>query len=197
VLTLAVLLLGGAAAPPAPAPAEALRLAAGEVLVALERSGRSALAEGVARGVIDAPPERVFAAVADFAHYAEFMPFVRESSARPLPDGSALVFERLDLPAPLGERHFRVRAHAARAPQGARWAASWAAVPGSGNLVAQRGSWTLVEFAPGRTLATCRLYTDLGNGFSAWLANRATARSLPWIFDGLRQQVRRSRYDPR
>jgi hypothetical protein len=71
----------------------------------------------------------------------------------------------------------------------------WSYVPGSGNVKDQRGSWTLVEAPQGKTRATLRLFTDPGGPAPDWAMDRATGKSLVWIFDGLRQQVRRSRYD--
>lgn len=168
--------------------------AAGPVEVRLQPMGRGRPQEGIARGVIPAPPECVFRAVADVEHWHEFMPFLRESDARPGKDGSVLSAQRLDLPFPLGERHYRIRLRSRMESggRGALWRVEWSYVPGSGNLIGLRGSWTLTA-APGGTLAICRLWTDAGVLPS--LMDRATERSLPWIFDGLRQHVRRSRYD--
>lgn len=180
-------------------PADLRRLEAGEVLVALRplpSSGAGAPREGIGRGIIDAPPERVYRALTDWAHAEEWMPFVERSDAVPQPDGSVVTFHAVDLPAPLGDRHYKIRARAGIVQGMVRvWRTRWAYVPGSGNVADHRGSWELTAFGPGRTLATCRLYTDPGGAVSAWMMDRATRKSLPWIFDGLRQQVRRSRYD--
>jgi ribosome-associated toxin RatA of RatAB toxin-antitoxin module len=169
-------------------------LGAGPVAVRLEPTGSGRPREGVARGVISAPPDRVFRAVADVGHWHEFMPFLTASDARPEKDGSVLSTQRLDLPL-LGERHYRIRLRSRVEPGGKEtvWRVEWAYVPGSGNLTGLRGSWTLTA-APGGTLAVCRLWTDAGVPPS--LMDRATEKTLPWIFAGLRQHVRRSRYDP-
>jgi len=169
----------------------------GPVEVHLWPMGQGRPQEGIGRGVIAAPPERVFRAVIDVEHWHEFMPFLTASDARPEKDGSILSAQRLDLPFPLGERHYRIRfrSRVERGGQGGRetvWRAEWSYVPGSGNITGLRGSWTLTA-APGGTLAVCRLWTD--TGVSSSLMDRATEKSLPWIFDGLRQHVRRSRYD--
>jgi uncharacterized protein YndB with AHSA1/START domain len=163
--------------------------------VTLRSMGRGRPQEGIGRGRIAAPPERVFRAVTDVEHWHEFMPFLAASDAQPQKDGSVLSAQRLDLPFPLGERRFRIRlrSRVERTAAGTVWRADWSYVPGSGNLADQRGSWTLTA-APGGTLATCRIWTDPGS-FSSRLMDRATEKSLPWIFDGLRQHVRRSRYD--
>jgi len=162
--------------------------------VILRPMGKGTPQEGVGRGFLAAPPERVFRAVADVEHWHEFMPFLEASDAHPQPDGSVLSAQRLALPFPLGERHYRIRfrSRLERTAQGAVWHAEWSYVPGSGNLADLRGSWTLTA-APGGTLAICRIWTDPG-AFSSRLMDRATAKSIPWIFDGLRQHIRRSRY---
>lgn len=174
-------------------PDELPRVAAGEVLVRFEDSAAGGPREGVGVGIVDFPPARVFAALSDFAHWSEFMPFLRRSEARREPDGAFLCDQSLDLPG--GLRRYRVRATARAAAGGAEspWRIAWSYVPGSGDLRAQRGSWTLVPWGAGKTLAVLRLASDPG-GAAAWLAQRATAKSIPWIFNGLRQHAGRGRY---
>jgi len=199
-LALLLLVAGSARAAPAAPPlplaagvrlsaAELARLAGGEGLVHFEGAPR----EGIGAGLVDFPPARVYAALADFAHWSEFMPFMRRSEARREPDGSFLCDQSLDLPG--GGRRYAVRAVARPAAGGAdaAWRIAWSYVPGSGDIAAQRGSWTLLPYGGGRTLAVLRLVSDPG-GASSWLAERATAKSIPWIFSGLRQHVGRGRY---
>lgn len=194
----------GRPAPADPATSEARRLAAGEVLISAQTVEPRKPREGIGRGVIDFPPERVYRAVTDYANYDEFMPFVKRADVvRTLPDGAVLSTQRLDLPGPFGERHYTlsVRSRVERKGPGQGkgpakvWRTEWAYVPGSGNIADQRGSWTLEELAPGRTLATFRLYTDPGGAVPGWMMEKAVAETLPYVFDGLRQHVRRSRYD--
>jgi hypothetical protein len=199
----------GLAAPPSGSPAspaspEARRLAAGEVLISARTVKPHKPREGIGRGVIDFPPERVYRAITDYANYDEFMPFVKQADVvRTLPDGAVLSTQRVDLPGPFGERHYTlsVRSRVERKGQGkgtkgaAVWRTEWVYVPGSGNIADQRGSWTLEEHSPGRTLATFRLYTDPGGAVPGWMMEKAVAETLPYVFDGLRQHIRRSRYD--
>jgi hypothetical protein len=197
--TLFLLLVLGTALPAVPAAdipaADLRRLSAGEVLVTLRPTSDGGPREGIARGVIDAPPERVYRALTDWAHAEEWMPFVERSDATPQADGSVVSFQALDLPAPLGDRHYKIRARAGITEGKSRvWRTRWSYVPGSGNVEDHRGSWELTAFGNGRTLAICHLYTDPGGSVPAWMMDRATRKSLPWIFNGLRQQVRRSRY---
>ncbi len=181
---------------PAP-PGEARPTPTGMVWVQMAAAGAGKPREGVGRGAIEAPPERVWRALTDYAHWSEFMPFLQRSAARPQPDGSVLGDHVMDFPAPLGERRYRVRfSHWMESGNAGKvWRIRWAWVPGSGNVAGHEGSWTLTGLGPGRTFAVCRLSTDPGGLTPRWAVDRGTSQMLPWIFHGLRQHVRRSRYD--
>ncbi len=181
------------ASPPAPPPppdaAAAARLAGGEVLLSSHPAGPRSLAEEVGSGVIEAPPARVFAALIDFAHYQEWVPFVKRSEARRETDGSVISFQSLDLPFPVRNRHYEIHAWS-ESP----WRVWWTYVPHSGNVADHYGWWVLQPFGAGRTLGTCLLFTDPG-GVPAWALHAGTSQTMPYIFSGLRQQIHRSRYD--
>jgi uncharacterized protein YndB with AHSA1/START domain len=168
----------------------------GDVWVEMASPGAGKPREGVGRGAIEAPPERVFRALADYAHWSEFMPFLLKSGAEGQPDGSVVGDHVMKLPAPGGERHYRVRFHQRieTGPTGKTWRIDWAYIPGSGNVAGHHGSWTLTALGPGRTLAVLRLYTDPGGLTPRWAVERGTAETIPWILHGLRQHVQRSRY---
>jgi uncharacterized protein YndB with AHSA1/START domain len=187
-----VLLLGAAAA-----EERAVSTPTGEVRVSLAPVREDGPREGIGHGRVDAPPERVFRALADVEHWHEFMPFLEQSTARRRKDGSVESFQRLELPFPVGRRSYRVhvRSRTERTAAGPVWHVDWSYVPGSGNVKDHRGSWTLTPEGAG-TAATLRLYTDPGGFIPASGVDRGTAETLPWIFHGLRQHVRRSRYDP-
>jgi len=201
VAVLSALLLAAVASPPAPPlPGVVRQTPTGDVWVEMVAAGAGQPQEGVGRGVVEAPPERVFRALADVAHWHEFMPFLTRSDAQPQADGSVLSRQVMSLPPPLGERRYRVRftqgtEASPESPQGKSWVLRWVLVPGSGNLAGLRGSWRLTALGPNRTLAVCRLFTDPGGLTPRWAVDRGAAQTLPWIFHGLRQHVRRSRYD--
>lgn len=178
-------------------PGEAQPTPTGTVWVEMAPAGADRPREGIGRGVIEAPPERVWRALTDYAHWQEFMPFLERSTARPQPDGSVLSDHALASPRPLGGRRYRVLFTQAveTSATGKVWRIRWAYVAGSGNVADHRGSWQLTALGPDRTLAVCRLYTDPGGLTPRWAVDHGTARMLPWIFHGLRQHVRRSRYE--
>jgi uncharacterized protein YndB with AHSA1/START domain len=179
-------------------PGEPQPTPTGEVWVEMVSAGSGKPREGMGRGVIEAPPERVFRALSDYAHWEEFMPFLERSAVQPQPDGAAVSEHVMNLPSPVGERRYRVRftQKVEEGPKkGTIWRIAWSYVPGSGNVDDHRGSWTLTALGPGKTLAVCRLFTDPGGLTPRWAVDRGTGKMLPWIFHGLRQHVRRSRYD--
>ena len=194
---LAVLLPGAATA-----GEQVVSTPTGEVRVSLVPVRPDGPREGVGRGRLDAPPERVFRALVDVEHWHEFMPFLEQSTARRRKDGSIESLQRLELPFPIGRRSYRVHVRSRvdridrpdRTAAGPVWHIDWSYVPGSGNVKDHRGSWTLTPAGTG-TLATLHLYTDPGGFVPARGMDRGTIETLPWIFHGLRQHVQRSRYD--
>ena len=193
---LAILAL--ATAPQLSLPGERHPTPTGDVWLEMVSAGSGKPKEGVGRGVVAAPPERVFPALTDYAHWQEWMPFLASSDARPQQDGSVLSQHAMNLPSPLGQRRYQVRLtqRVETAAGGERsWEIDWTFVKGSGNVNDHRGSWRLTDLGGGRTLAVCRLFTDPGGLTPRWAMDRGTSQMLPWIFHGLRQQVRRSRYD--
>jgi hypothetical protein len=169
----------------------------GIVWVEMVAAGRGKPREAIGRGLVEAPPERVWRALTDYRHWHEFMPFLEASAAWRQADGGVLSRHVMDLPSPLGQRRYGVR-FVQRTEGGAAgkvWRIDWTYVPGSGNVAGHRGSWTLTARGTERTFGVCRLYTDPGGAISRWAVDRGSFQMLPWIFHGLRQHVRRSRYD--
>jgi hypothetical protein len=200
ILPLLVSSLFAAAAAADLSPADLRRLAAGETVV---RMAPAPAVEGWAAQEVAVPAERVARAVGDWRHYAEFFPFVEESAAAV--EGGAVVMKQvLDPPGLAPRRELVAEAHReGPAGEGGRrtWRFGWrerggagprgkAAPPGES---AQDGEWTLIELGPARTRIELRLAGDLG--LPAALARQAVEKALPWVLDGLAQQVNRCRYD--
>lgn len=190
----------GAAAPPSQnTPERAVSTPTGEVRVSLAPMKADGPSAGIGRGLVAAPPGRVFRALMDVEHWHEFMPFMEQSSARRRKDGSVESFQRLELPFPIGRRSYRIRLRS-RVEQGGKtagnpvWHLDWTYVPDSGTVKDHHGSWTLTPSGTG-TQAALRVFTDPGGFMPARAVDRGTLETLPWIFHGLRQHVRRSRYD--
>jgi len=174
--------------------ADRRRLEARQPVVHMDPPGP--VAAGTGWRILDAPAERLYRAVADLGHYAEFFPFVLSSTVTADDGGRAVVQQRIDLPFPWPDRRFAATTEAGveTTAAGRSWRVSWNLVPGSGNVEASRGEWRLRELAPERTLVALHLVSDAGAVPTA-VQRRALERTLPWALDGLRQQVNRCRYD--
>jgi hypothetical protein len=163
--------------------------AAGDATVV--RMAPAPAVDGWAAREIAVPAERVARAVGDWRHYAEFFPFV-ERSAAVVEGGAVILRQTLDPPGPAPRREV-VAVAWREAPSGGgprTWRFRWR---GLGAEAADGGEWTIVELAPGRTRV--ELHLTGGLGLPAGLARRAVERALPWVLDGLAQQVNRCRYD--
>lgn len=174
--------------------ADRARLEKGEILLGSTEVPGTSFKEGFGRAIIPLPFGRVERAVADVLHYEEFMPFLESSTAEPQADGTILSRQRLDLPGVLGTRRLTARFRLTR-PTPTTYKVAWTSLPGS-EVRDQHGSFTLEPFGDGSrgTLVTCRFFLDPG-GAAAFLVNPQTERSVGWILDGLRQHVRRGRYE--
>src|SRR5688572_1471997 len=87
------------------------------VTLRLEAVEGSAVRRGVATAVLEVPAERLFEAMADVAHWTEFMPFLVRSAPDPR-HATDVWQQRLDLPAPASDRHYSVRVDARRTERG-------------------------------------------------------------------------------
>ncbi|MEM7050414.1 MAG: hypothetical protein AAF604_12185 [Acidobacteriota bacterium] len=150
---------------------------------------------GEIQEVLPFSAERLFRAIVDCKNYRDFMPFVRASDGELEAAGTLLCQQTLKVPLDRRERSFAIRLTAARRAGGTaiEYTSDWRLVDDSGPMAQSFGTWTLRQVAPDQTFVRLRMLHDLG--ISPRLQNRATLKSLPWILDGLRQHVRRCRYD--
>ena len=200
---LALLALAGAAGtvgatePGPPDPADRARLAAGETVTELREVPGHRVGEAAAWRILDAPAERLLRAVADWPSYPEFFPYVAAAAARVEADGRTSFRHTVDLPFPFPDRAFAAVAEAATADgtAGRVIVVRWTIRPEEGGFADQRGAWTLRSLGPGRTLVELRVASDAGDDVPAAFQRRVVERTLGWALDGLRQHVRRCRYD--
>ena len=166
--------------------------AAAGVAVRLEPVAGSPAPRGVASTVLEVAPERLFRAMTDVAHWAEFMPFMVRSAPDPQTRGAWR--QQLDLPFPWSDRLYAVRVDA-RQDARERWTVSWRHVAGTGNVRGLDGHLSLRAVDEGRAAVELTLWSDLGGLVPAAAQESLLQRSLGWILDGLRQQAGRCRYD--
>ncbi len=156
----------------------------------------SPVKEGMAVGLVEAPPERVFRVVTDNARFAEFMPFVELSTVETLADGSLVNLQSLDLPWPVSNREYKIKlvneADAGGEPP--LWQSAWTHVKGFGNIEESRGAWRVFPCGE-RALVEYQVYTDPGGSIPTYFKNKATRRSLNQLIEAVRSRVGDPSYD--
>lgn len=175
------------------APAE------GQDLVELRELPGERVKEGCVVGRIDADGREIFEVVRRAELFPAFMPHVVSSTVETVDSQTSLNTQELNLPFPLRDRHFTIRVvehepTAFKDPR--RWQLVWEYVEGSGNVVENAGSWTIEERAPGESVVAYFLRTDPGGAIPGWAVKRATEKTLPAVFESVRQRVRELRGTP-
>lgn len=118
-----------------------------------------------------------------------------------------LMYQRLDLPWPVLDRHWvlRMANNAALADVSGAWERSWqledarldearartdaAAFDGAMTMRANRGSWLLVPVPAGGTLGVYEAWVDLGGDVPVAAADAYAKSSLAGVFKGVREHV--------
>jgi hypothetical protein len=185
-------LQGDPTALPALSAEDARRLEAGECVVPLIPVPGERAPAGSAARVLPASAARVWRAVADVDHWHEWVPFLEVSERQPADRGRPRWRVVLDLPLPLSDRHYA--AGARTSSTGASRVLDWSSVPDSGNVAWARGSFVVTPRGPERALVVFRTASDFGDHTPVFLLEHALRKALPWVLDGLAQQVNRCRY---
>ena len=157
----------------------------------------SPVKEGVAVGLVEAPPERVFEVVTDNARFADFMPYVKVSVVETLADGSLVNLQQLDLPWPIKDREYKITLFnkAGDTVAAPMWQSSWTHVKGFGNIEESRGAWRAFTCGDA-SLVEYQVYTDPGGSIPTYFKNTATRRSLRRLIEAVRDRARDPIYDP-
>lgn len=169
----------------------------GEVVSWMIEAEGSPVKEGIALGLVEAPPARVYAVVTDNARFADFMPYVEESTVETRPDGTLVNRQRLDLPWPVRDREYEIALvnEVLADAEPPLWRSSWSHLEGFGNIEESRGAWRV--FACGDiSLVEYQVLTDPGGSIPNFLKNSATRRSLRSLVEAVRERVGDPSYDP-
>ena len=155
----------------------------------------SPVKEGIAVGLVEAPAERVYRVVTDNARFAEFMPYVEESTVETGEDGSTVNFQHLDLPWPISDREYKVRlVNLEPGEESPAWQSTWTHVKGFGNIEESHGAWRV--FPCGESaLVEYQVLTDPGGRIPTYFKNKATRRSLERLIEAVRDRVDHPSYD--
>ncbi|MCL4557657.1 MAG: hypothetical protein M1491_03360 [Deltaproteobacteria bacterium] len=175
--------------------------------------------KGVAIGIVNAPPDRVWKVIHENNDFIHFMPRMLESiliSPSVLPEAESLKFDRAtgdpkELISLL-KKH-RVRGFTGTTgyffavlsvpwPATNRWYIikledvvtpdRWFQHWGMvmGNLKTNNGSWELTPLDNNRTLATYTVFADPGGLIPDWIINLGTTQTLPDVIKSLRKRVK-------
>lgn len=133
---------------------EAARLAKGEILIDTAPAPQSDTPFYVARGVVEAPPARVWAIVADCGRYRETM--VRVAASTLVSRNDAATVCRLQMAMPFPLPNLTAVTRATHRAEGGRFTREWQLV--EGDFALHEGSWVLEPFEgdSNRTLVTHR-----------------------------------------
>ena len=154
-----------------------------------------------ASGVIDAPPERVLAVLADVEAYEETMPHTEESRLVKREGNDIWMYSVID--PPLGaKRDYAVKITLREEPDGTlgtSWVAANEVAPpvkdGVVRVEENEGSWTLTPLQGGRkTGAVYILRVNPGGSVPKWIADRTNRTSVPDAFKAVRKAATSKRY---
>lgn len=186
--TLALLLAGGAASPELPA-GERERLDRGEILFS-QLDGRQASGIAVrAQAVVEASPDAVWRVLRECGEYDEFLPSTRFSELRHREANVAICYTVIDMPFPLDDLVSETRVVERSLPDGG-FERRWSLLRGSYSR--NDGAWSVQPWqgAPDRALVDYHVDFELDTLVPQFLLRSAQRRTLPAVFEALRQRVR-------
>jgi hypothetical protein len=182
-----------------PAAAWVLSANADGVCVYSHASESSNIQEIRAETSMAASPAKVFGVISDYAHYPDFMPYVKASEVIKVEADSSWVFQQLVLPFPVSDRYYTIRLMADKhlADEGTyrvTWALAGSDVPdrtGQGvRLLTNSGYWHLQRVGDSKsTHVTYFVHTNPGGALPAWVINIANKESAPSVVKAVRARV--------
>jgi uncharacterized protein YndB with AHSA1/START domain len=184
------------AASPGPGWVEAKK--SDDLIVFARENGAVGTRDIVAVSEFGAAPEAVFRAVTDYAHYADFMPYVKEARVLERKSDTRVSVYAHIAPPLVDDRDWAidVTLTPGSAANGGVFKTEWSpipdAVPVRSDIVRVRmnkGSWTLEPLDAGkRTRVTYRVSTHPGGSIPSWVANRSNTVAIPDLFKAVRKR---------
>jgi len=183
-----------ATAPPNLTPEETAKLDRGEIIVKFKEKPEGINLRLVeAMGIIDAPRERAWNVIGDYANYKEFMPQVQESEIRKKEGNTVWQYQKLSIPWPFPGNGTWYVIKLDHDP--ANFFVKWNMV--EGNIKVNYGSWQLYPYGPGgkKTLAIYSLVVDTGFNVPAAAIEFANKQTVPMIIKAVRKRATDPRYN--
>jgi hypothetical protein len=164
------------------------RLDGGEVIIKATKVEGSGVPKVKAMGVVDAPPEALWAVIEKCGDYKKTM--VRTAASEELSRKGNIVRCRvtIELPFPLKNLTATTEAIHSVTP-GKKWQRRWSMV--EGDYKRNSGSWTLVPFDDSgkRTLVIYEVHAEPNIALPDSIQRAAQKKSLPDLFEHLRATV--------
>lgn len=166
---------------------ETKRLAAGEILI---RDVAPTGGKGVGSlsfGVVDAPPDEIWAIVGNCALFWQFMPRVKKSWVKTEPGVGEVCHVELTMPFPLPDL-WSDSDHLIREEPKGHYQRSWRMIRGSYHH--NNGSWTILPWGDGtKSLVVYTVDTDPKMAVPDALIRVGQSTSLPEVITRIRQRV--------
>lgn len=181
-------------------PSEMSKLKNGGVLSALIDIPDNPVKKGVAVGIVDATPGKVFATIGDYEHFKDFMPYVTKTvvdsqeayseTGRPSLS-KAKVSYWLEFPLNIGNRNYQLElVDGPKLVDGLPVYASEWTYTKVGNLVDTSGSWMIAPWGDGsKSLVRYTVFTDPGGSFPTWVKNMAASSAIPKVIAAVKKRV--------
>jgi ribosome-associated toxin RatA of RatAB toxin-antitoxin module len=161
----------------------------------------SSVREVFGQAIVDEPPDRVFAVIADYDRYADFMPYVKRSETVRKENGVSWVFQHLEFRLfPVSDRHYTIRiSDRASRPNDGFYCIEWTL---DGEKTAHQeapgitpafndGFWILRSLEQGRkTDVRYFLHSDPGGWLFPWMINTANRQAIPAVIQAVRQRAK-------
>lgn len=164
-------------------------LSKGEISVETIDVKGSDIPKVVVKGVINAPPAKVWQLVSDCTKYHKTMTRIKASKLVKKTGDTYICDVTVELPFPLSNLRATTNAKHVSGPP--VWSRTWTLI--EGDYEKNEGSWKLEEFAgdPNRTFATYTVYAIPNTAVPGWMRKKAQESSMPDVIKRLRAEVKK------
>ena len=157
--------------------------------------------EVLAMAELELSARRLFTAISDYDHYSEFMPYVKKSRVLQQENNKSQVFQELDFPWPIANRHYTIdlTADTTQSDQG-HYFVSWSLAqkePGLPKgkgvpLAINDGYWKLCTVGKNKTYVEYHIHTDPGGILPSWAVNKSNTKAVPDVFGAVEKRANSS-----
>jgi ribosome-associated toxin RatA of RatAB toxin-antitoxin module len=168
-------------------PALRSRLERGEIVTELT-DGPGGRRDAVARALIAAPAEKIWAAITDYDRYKEFMPLTTVSRVKKREGDTVWFYTELSFPLKTIRYEIKLKLDKPR------WRVNWTLV--EGDLKSNEGGWQLEPYGPDgqETYVVYTAFIQAGFAVPGFIMNKITQGTLPQIIGVVRKETGDRKY---